>query len=75
MNGSPAKSGTSLSGAKFSESMSRAVVAPRVAWFRAQESNLRFWFQRPASCQLDDPGVSESDVEKQSGVHETHVAR
>ena len=30
---------------------------PCAAWFRAQESNLRFWIQRPASCQLDDPGV------------------
>ena len=33
---------------------------PREAWFRAQESNLCFWIQRPASCQLDDPGLSES---------------
>ena len=51
------------------------MVDPCVAWFRAQESNLRFWIQRPASCQLDDPGVSraESNVVS-SGVHETHVA-
>src|SRR5262245_22639955 len=26
------------------------------AWFRAQDSNLRFWVQSPASCLLDDPG-------------------
>lgn len=26
------------------------------AWFRAQDSNLRFWGQSPASCLLDDPG-------------------
>lgn len=51
---------TSLSGARFSESMGRARVSPRAAWFRAQESNLRFWIQRPASCQLDDPGVTRA---------------
>ena len=28
----------------------------RGPWFRAQDSNLCFWIQRPASCQLDDPG-------------------
>ncbi len=28
------------------------------AWFRAQDSNLRFWVQRPVSCRLDDPGMS-----------------
>lgn len=26
--------------------------------FRAQDSNLRFWVQRPVSCRLDDPGMS-----------------
>src|SRR5262249_24604269 len=26
------------------------------AWFRAQDSNLRFWGQSPASCLLDAPG-------------------
>lgn len=25
--------------------------------FRAQDSNLSFWVQRPVSCQLDDPGA------------------
>ena len=37
-----------------------------MAWFRAQESNLRFWIQRPVSCQLDDPG--------ERGRRGTHVA-
>lgn len=36
------------------------MVAHATAWFRAQESNLRFWVQRPASCQLDDPGVTRA---------------
>jgi hypothetical protein len=54
---------TSLSGARFSESMGRTQVSLRVAWFRAQESNLRFWIQRPASCQLDDPGVTRAACE------------
>lgn len=44
---------------KYAPSFQRAWVASAEAlptWFRAQESNLRFWIQRPASCQLDDPG-------------------
>lgn len=27
--------------------------------FRAQDSNLSFWVQRPVSCQLDDPGAGD----------------
>ena len=42
--------------AKFSESEGVARDRAR-PWFRAQESNLCFWIQRPVSCQLDDPGV------------------
>jgi hypothetical protein len=48
---------------------------PCLAWFRAQESNLRFWIQRPASCQLDDPGVTRETCRDESGVREAHVAR
>ena len=46
------------SGASFQRARAASVRA-RVAWFRAQGSNLRFWIQRPVSCLLDDPGESE----------------
>ncbi len=38
--------------------MGSAHEVVRGPWFRAQDSNLRFWIQRPASCRLDDPGES-----------------
>jgi hypothetical protein len=38
---------------------SREVV--RCPWFRAQDSNLCFWIQRPVSFQLDDPGVRRGE--------------
>jgi hypothetical protein len=61
---------TSSCCAKFSESEGRARRAC-AAWFRAQESNLRFWIQRPASCQLDDPGVTVRGRTSRSGGNRT----
>jgi hypothetical protein len=48
-------------------SCQRARDLVRGPWFRAQDSNLSFWVQRPVSCQLDDPGAGD-------GVPRAHVA-
>jgi hypothetical protein len=57
--------------AKFSESEGAGARDRAKPWFRAQDSNLCFWIQRPASCQLDDPGVSRG----QRGGRKTQRAR
>lgn len=40
-----------------SSSLRSCTSCTRAVRFRVQESNLCFWIQRPASCQLDDPGM------------------